>query len=455
MSTHHEARDPRHHLANRLAIDGGTPVRSSPLPWELPGAHWIGDEELELVSRVVKSKSPFRFYGPDPQHMVEDLEREWRERFGHKHVLGVSSGTAALSIAMSALEIGPGDEVLLPGYLWVSCVSAIVRSGAIPRLVDVDDTFCMSPEDLKKKIGPHSRAVLCVHMNGAPGKIEEIARICRDAGLKLIEDCAQAAGASQNGQAVGTFGDIGIFSFQLNKNITAGDGGMIVCQDDTIFARIVALHDLGYSRTAAGRLDTSNEECQLWGVGARMTELTGAMVLAQSRKLANITGAMRSAKWRIREALSDIPGLKFRDVPDPRGDTGPMLLMVLPSEAIAARFVACIRAEGIVGPAGSLTCISMREWGLHWYSNIPSLVNKRSNSRDGFPWTHPANAFAADYSYRHGALPFCDDLHARGALLAIASTLTDQDVSDIIAAIRKVAGSGVLSGQGTDTESTS
>lgn len=447
MSTHPAPRDQRHHLANRLAIDGGTPVRSIPLPWELPGAHWIGDEELELVSRVIKSKSPFRFYGPDPQHMVEDFEREWREQFDHKHALAVSSGTAALSIAMSALNIGPGDEVLIPGYLWVSCMSAIVRSGAIPRLVDVDDTFCMSPLDLKKKIGPHSRAVLCIHMNGAPGHIAEIAKICKDAGLKLIEDCAQAAGASQNGHAVGTFGDIGIFSFQLNKNMTSGDGGMIVCQDDALFDRIVALHDLGYSRTAAGRLDPSNEDCQLWGVGARMTELAGAMALAQSRKLAAITGAMRSAKWRIRNALTDIPEIEFRNIPDPSGDTGPMLLMVLPSEAIAARLVACLRAEGINGPAGSLTCISMREWGLHWYSNIPSLVNKRSNTRDGFPWTHPANTFAIDYSYHHGALPYCDDLHARGALLAIASTLTDQDVDDIITAFRKVAASGVLSGR--------
>lgn len=425
--------------ANRLAIEGGAPVRTEPLPWELPGANWIGEEEYELVGRVVRARSPFRFYGPDPQHMVETLEREWRETFGHRHALAVSSGTAALSIALSALAVGPGDEVLVPGYLWISCVSAVVRAGAIPRLVDIDDTFCVDPQDLRRKIGPHSRALLCVHMSGAPGRIEDIAAICREAGIALIEDCAQTAGASQNGRPVGRLGDIGIFSFQLNKNMTSGDGGMIVCEDDELFKRIVALHDLGYARNAAGRLDTSDENCQLWGVGARMSELAGAMALAQMRKLPLITGAMRSAKWRIRNALSDIPGIGFRTILDPDGDSGPFLISTFDSEAICKRFIEAVRAEGIVGQPGSLTCISMREWGLHWYSNIPSLVNRRSNSRDGMPWTHPANAFASDYDYGHGALPGCDDLHARGALLAIASNLTDADVDDIITAFRKVA----------------
>jgi 8-amino-3,8-dideoxy-alpha-D-manno-octulosonate transaminase len=422
-----------------LAIEGGTPGRTAPLPWELPGAHWIGEEELELVDRVVKAQSPFRFYGPDPQHMVETLEKEWCERFGHRHALAVSSGTAALSIALSALKIGPGDEVLIAGYMWVSCVSAIVRCGAIPRLVDIDDTFCMNPDDLEVKINPRSRAVLLVHMSGAPGHVERIAEIARKHGIGLIEDCAQTAGASQNGTPVGRFGDIATFSFQLNKNMTSGDGGMIVSDDDELFRRIVALHDLGYARNAAGRLDTSDETCQLWGMGARMSDLAGAMALAQSRKLGQITGAMRQAKWKIREALSDIPDLTFRTVLDPKGDSGPFMIMTFSDAEICTRFVEALRAEGIRGPEGSLSCLTMREWGLHWYFNIPSLTKKRSNSRDGFPWTHPANAFASEISYERGCLPVCDDLHDRSALLTIASKLTDGDVDDIILAFRKVA----------------
>lgn len=426
-----------------LAINGGVPVRTQALPWEFPGAYWIGDEELELVSRVVKARSPFRFYGLDAQGMVNTLESEWCAAFGHKHALGVSSGTAALTIAISALNLGPGDEVIVPGYLWVSCVSAVVRAGAIPKLVDIDETFCIDPEDLRRQITSHTRAVLCVHMSGAPGNIEEIVSICQSNNLFLIEDCAQAAGARYKDRSVGRFGDIGIFSFQLNKNMTSGDGGLIVCEDDALFRRIVALHDLGYPRTEAGRLDTSDPDTQLWGMGARMSELAGAMSLAQMRKLSKITQAMRNAKWRIRDALEGTPGLKFRTIKDRSGDTGPALLMILPDEAKAARFVDALKAEGIVGPQGSLTCITLREWGMHWYSNIPSLTHRRSNSRSGFPWTHPDNAFASAYNYTQGALSKCDRLHACGALLAIASTLTDQDIGDIIKALRKVA-QGVL-----------
>jgi 8-amino-3,8-dideoxy-alpha-D-manno-octulosonate transaminase len=276
-------------------------------------------------------------------------------------------------------------------------------------------------------------------MSGAPGRIQEIAAICKSHGLALIEDCAQAAGASLDGRAVGRFGDIGVFSFQLNKNMTAGEGGMIVCDDDALFQRIVALHDLGYARTEAGRLDTTNEQVQLWGIGARMGEMPGAMALAQSRKLAAITAGMRNAKWAIRRALADTPGLTFRHIPDPAGDSGLFLLMLLDNESLAKRFVEALHAEGIRGPTGSMACVTLKDWGLHWYSNIPSLVHKRANSRDGFPWTHPANAFALEYTYGKGSLPTCDDYQARGALLTIASTLSEQDITDISTAIKKVA----------------
>lgn len=422
-----------------LAIDGGTPVRVTPLPWELPGAHWIGAEERELVLSVVDAKSPFRFYGLDLQHCVDRLEDAWRENFGHPYALAVNCGTAALHIVLAAMHIGPGDEVLVPGYMWVSCLSAVVRLGAIPRLVDMDDTFCMDPADVKAKINDRTRAILCVNMSGAPGRIAEIAEIANAAGVYLVEDCAQAAGASQNGKAAGTFGDAAIFSFQLNKNMTSGDGGMIACKDEHLYKRCVAIHDLGYARNDDGRLDTSDPRYQLWGIGARMSELQGAMALAQLGKLDRITGAMRSAKWRIREGISDIDGLGFRHIVDPAGDSGPFLITVYPDSETCQRFTDALVAEGIRGPDGSLANVAMSGWGLHWYFNVPSLVEKRSSSADGFPWSHPANAFAAEMNYARGLLPNCDDMSERAAILSIASCLTEQDVDDIIAAFHKVA----------------
>ncbi|MBN9539461.1 MAG: DegT/DnrJ/EryC1/StrS family aminotransferase [Reyranella sp.] len=426
------------HLSNRLAIDGGTPVRSTPLPWELPGAYYIDEEEKRLVNQVIDARSPFRFYGLNAQGMVDRLESEWCSTFGHKHALGVNSGSAALHIALAAFGVGPGDEVLVPGYMWVSCMSAIVRTGAIPRLVDIDGSFCMDPADLERKIGPRSKAVLFVNMSGAMGRNDRIAEICRKHNLRLLEDCAQAIGGSLKGRSAGSFGDIGIYSFQLNKNMTSGEGGLLVTEDEDLYKRCVALHDLGYARTAEGRLDPSDERYQYWGIGSRMSELSGAMALAQMRKVRAITAKMREAKWKIREAIKDIPGIALREIDDPAGDTGPVLITVYPTAEACQRFVEAIRAEGVRGPEGSLTCITMREWGMHWYFNIPSLVKKRSNAKEGFPWTHPANAFATDYSYAKGQLPVCDAMSERAALLTVASVLKDADIDDIIAAFRKV-----------------
>lgn len=414
-------------------------MRSEPLPWELPGAHWMGREEEEMVLRVIKAKSPFRYYGLNLQRMVEKLEKAYCKRTGRLHALGVSSGTAALNIAFGSIGVGPGDEVLVPGYLWVSCLSSVVRLGAIPKLVDIDRTFTMCPKDMSKKTGPRTKAVLYVHMSGAPGRIEEVARIAKAKDLKLVEDCAQANGAALNGRPVGSFGDMAIYSFQLNKNMTSGEGGMIVCDDETLYKRAFAMHDLGYARNEAGRLDPSDGRYQLWGVGARMSELTAAMALAQNAKLNRITASMRRSKWSIRKAISGIKGLSFREILDPSGDSGPFLIFMLDDPDTSVKFVEALRAEGIRGNPGSLAVLHMKEWGLHWYFNNQSLVKKRSWCSDGFPWTHPANKFAERYDYSKGALPFCDEMSERAALLTIASNLTRKDVSDIIRAFKKVA----------------
>jgi dTDP-4-amino-4,6-dideoxygalactose transaminase len=371
--------------------------------------------------------------------MVDTLEAEWRQKYDMPYTLGVNAGSQALLIALAAFGVGPGDEVAVPGYMWVSCLSAVIRLGAIPRLVDIDDTFCMCPKDLEAKINERTKAILFVNMSGAPGHIDQIAKIAKEKGVYLLEDCAQAAGASLHGKPTGSFGDIAIFSFQLNKNMTSGDGGMMMCPDEHLFKRCFAIHDLGYARNSKGRLDPSEEDFQLWGVGARMSELAGAMALAQFRKLDKITQSMRTAKWKIREQLSDIKGLGFREIPDPKGDSGPFLLTTYADQETRDRFIDALRAEGIRRPEGSLSCIKMSEWGMHWYFNNPSLVKKRLLSNDGFPWTHPANAFSKEMSYERGLLPGCDRRHDCGALMTVASCLTDKDIDDIVTAYRKVA----------------
>lgn len=426
-------------LCEKLAVNGGIPIRTEPLPWELPGSHWIGQEEMDLVGKVLTSRSPFRYYGPHLEHMVDTLEKEFAARLGRRFALGTASGTAALTCAFGALGVGPGDEVLLPGYLWVSCIGAIVRLGAIPRLVDIDDTFCMSPEDLQRKITPRSKAVLLIHMSGAPGDLDGILRVAHEANLPVVEDCAQANGASYHGKPIGSQGDLAIFSFQLNKNMTAGEGGIVVCNDEHLYKRCFAIHDMGYARNAEGRLEPADERYQLWGIGARMSELAGAMALAQLRKIDAITGAMRASKYAIRREIEGIEGLQCRRILDPDGDSGPFLIVTLPSPEVCQAFATGLHAEGIHGPDGSFAFLSMENWGLHWHWNNTSLVNRGSQNVSGWPWTDPANAFAKDYDYRRGTLPNCDDLASRSLLLTIASCLTEEDELDIVNAFKKVA----------------
>ena len=245
----------------KLAIEGGRPIRTEPLPWELPGTHYMDEKELERVTQVLKAKSPYRYYGPDLQHMTDTLEEVFQTRLKRRYALAVHSGTAALQVALGALGVGPGDEVLLPGYMWVTCISAIIAMGAIPRLVDIDETFCMDPNDLEKKITKHTKVVMLVHNSGATADIEKIKQITKKANLYLLEDCAAAIGVKYKGKEVGTFGDIAMFSLQMNKNITAGEGGFVVCDDEALYKRAFAIHDLGYARNEAGRLDVRNNRC--------------------------------------------------------------------------------------------------------------------------------------------------------------------------------------------------
>jgi 8-amino-3,8-dideoxy-alpha-D-manno-octulosonate transaminase len=400
----------------------------------------MDDEELKAVKSVLDSRSLFRFYGPNLNNYAKRLEKAYAERLGRRHALAVSSGTSAINVALGALGVGPGDEVLVPGYMWVACIGSIVRAGAIPRLVDIDDTFCMDPADLERKIGPHTRGVLLVHMSGAPGAVDKIAEICRRRGLFLVEDCAQANGAKFGGKFAGSFGDMAIFSFQLNKNMTSGEGGLIVCDDDLLNRRSWAVHDMGYPRNEEGRMILDDPECQIWGQGTRCSELTASVLLVQLGKLDRIVGAMRDRKWKLRRKLEGIPGLAFRRILDPAGDSGVFLLLVWKDRETCLRMVEKTRAAGVVaGPLG-VNNIPMTSWGLHMYYNNVSLVEKRSMSPAGRPWSDPLNAFAADYSYARGTLPGVDDLIDRSSLLAIPPVLTDEAIDRIAQAFREAAG---------------
>jgi len=423
-----------------LAINGGTPVRTTPLPLEFPGVHHMGEEEVEAAVRVLRSRSPFRYYGVDLQKEVETFEQEFASFLGISHCLAMNSGTGALHVALAALGVGPGQEVIVPAYLWVSVAAAVVNLGAIPILADIDNTFCLDPVDVKARITSRTTVIIAVHMSGAPANIVELQQVARNHGLFLLEDCAQCAGGSVNGKKVGTFGDMAIFSFQMNKNMTCGDGGCIVTNDQRLYNRSVACHDTGYARDSAGRAILDDLDLCLWGRGYRLDELRASILRVQLKKLPTIIGNMHDSKYRIRRGLEKHPEIQLREILDPAGDTGCFLITTFQNAETALQINRALRAEGIVTFAQGLTDVVMTQWGLHIYYNIPSLVNKTGVDTRNSPWSLAENANSLA-EYRKGTCPYADSLFERSILLAIPSCLTKRDEEDIVEAFDKVLGS--------------
>jgi len=414
-----------------------TPVRTTPLPLEFPGVHHMDREEIDAAVRVLTARSPFRYYGIDLQKEVEAFESEFAQWLGVKHAVAVASGTGALGVALSALGVGPGQQVIVPAYLWVSVAAAVVNQGAIPILADIDDTFCLDPASVEARITDRTTGIILVNMSGAPGNAPAIRKIADRRGLFLLEDCAQCCGGAIQGRKAGTFSHMAIFSFQMNKNMTSGEGGCVVTDDDKLFRRAFACHDLGYPRDENGRLVFQDSETCLWGKGCRLDELRAAILRVQLRKLPAITGAMRASKYRIREALAAFPQVRLRRIQDPAGDTGCFLITTYETPDLAQRVQASLKAEGIGTYPQGVSNVVMTGWGLHLYYNIISLVRKTSVDPSGAPWNLAENrGLAGDYD--KGACPVADSLFERSVLLPIPSCLTPADEDDIIRAFRKV-----------------
>ena len=423
--------------SEQLAIDGGTPVRTEPLPLEFPGVHYLGEEETEAALRVLSRRSLFRYYGIDLGREVESLESEFARFVGVARAVAVTSGTGALVTALSALGVGPGQEVIIPAYLWVSVAAAVVNQGAIPVLADIDETFCLDPAEVAKRITSKTAGIIVVHMSGAPADIKPIQKIARERGVFLLEDCAQCNGGSVDGQKVGAFGDMATFSFQMNKNMTCGEGGCVVTNDPRLEQRASACHDVGYARDESGRMIFDRPDLRLWGKGYRMDELSASIARVQLRKLPATIEHMRRSKYRIRKALEGFPQVKLRKIIDPKGDTGCFLITTYADAPTAERVNRALRAEGIVTSPQGVSDIVMTDWGLHIYYNNLSLVNKTSVDSRGFPWNLPENAgLGGDYT--KGTCPVADSLFERSIILAIPSCLTTEDEDDIIHAFEKV-----------------
>lgn len=291
-------------IDNKLAIYGGKPIRSIPFP----NYPVIGEEEVNAVSDVVRSGKLSMF---DLDFLGGEKVRTFEENFAHYHGVGfgisVNSGTAALHVALAALQIGPGDEVIVPPYTFTATASSVLMNNAIPIFSDVSlETANLDPKKLEEKITPRTRAIIPVHIFGHPAEMDEIMEIADAHNLSVIEDCAQAPGAEYKGKKTGTFGDLAAFSFQRTKNMTTGEGGMIITDDEHLANRCRLVRNHGEAFSMGQKREYL---ANVLGWNYRMTEMEAAIGIEQLKKL-DIFNDIRICNSRyLSKGLSGIEGI--------------------------------------------------------------------------------------------------------------------------------------------------
>jgi dTDP-4-amino-4,6-dideoxygalactose transaminase len=371
-----------------------------------PGMELIGEEEKRELLEVIEAGYLFRYGSPENPNFkakVYQLEQEVARLLGVPYTVALNSGTTALLVALGGLGVGPGDEVICPGYTFIASMSSIIYARAIPILAEVDRSLDLDPQDVEAKITPRTKAIMVVHMLGNPARLDELKVIADQHGLFLIEDCAQAFGATYRGKPVGTIGHVGTYSFNIFKTITAGDGGMVATRDEAAYRRYFGYHDQGHSPM---RMGVEVGRRPFVGLDFRMTELTAAVLLAQLRKVDSILAHLRTNKRRFKDTIAGLPGLEFRDLPDPEGELGTLLTVFLPSEEIA-RQVAKELGTRVVADSG---------W--HVYSNMEQILEKRTITAEGCPFTCPYYK-GGEVKYWKGMLPQTDALLARAINISI------------------------------------
>jgi 8-amino-3,8-dideoxy-alpha-D-manno-octulosonate transaminase len=326
----------------RLARDGGPRARSRPERPMFPGGMELGEEEVEAAARVIRSHNVFRYYGVgDGPHEVLDFEREFAAHMGSKHALCVNAGSSALICGLIGAGVGPGDEVIVPAYTWNATPNAVIATGAVPVLAEVDDSLTLDPEDVERRLTPRTKAILPVHMRGAPADMDALAALATEYGLVLIEDVCQAAGATYRGAHLGSFGDAGAFSLQFNKIITTGEGGVLITDRDDVYELAIDVHDCaGSVRRGAGLP-------QFAGWNFRASELQGAIARVQLARLGGLLERMRAQQAQLAERVSSLPALSLRRPNDVEGDAGICLIAFAERAELAAEAVEALRAEGV------------------------------------------------------------------------------------------------------------
>ena len=373
-----------------------------------PGMEIMGEEEKKELLDLIDGWHLVRFGSEDDptfQAKTYQLEQLVAARSGVGYAVATNSGTSALLTALGALGVGPGDEVIVPGYTFIASISAIIFSRAFPVLAEIDQSLNLDPADVKQKITPRTKAIMAVHMLGNPARLDELKAIADEHNILLIEDCAQAFGASYHGRPIGSIGVMGTFSYNVYKLINAGEGGMAVTDDEELYRRAFAFHDQGHSPLRKDITQLGGRP--FVGLNLRMTELTAAVLLAQVRKTDRILAHLRANKKRFKDQLADeLPGLVFRDITDPDGECATLLTVILPDADVAQRI------------ARDLDTTVVAESGWHVYSNMEQILERRTVAPQGCPFNCQSYK-PPQIEYRKGMLPQTDEILARSINISV------------------------------------
>ena len=395
------------------------------------GRELIGEDELKELKEVIEHGILMR-YGFHEQrkgvYKVKELEDAFKEYMGVKYALGVTSGTAALRVAMAALGIGAGDEVIVPSFTFVATIEAVIESNAIPVIAEIDDTLNIDPDDVERKITEYTKLIVPVHMIGTQADMDRIMAISHKYNIPVLEDTPQACGGSYKGRKVGTFGDIATFSFDFYKPATSGEGGILITNDDRLYKRAEWYHDHGHTHDAPTR---ALDEHPILGFNYRMGELQAAVALAQFRKIDEISRVQRENKYKIRDAIKEIEGITVRHVLDEEGDIGYGLTFSLPTEEKAVKFQEELQKEGV-----STDLLGKNKW--HFVANWEHILQHRTASKVHCPFDCPL--YKGKYSrFRRDDFPQSSAILNRTLSMGINYYMTDSEIEHIVEAVRRVA----------------
>lgn len=397
----------------------------------MAGAELIGKEEIKEVMDVLETGILMR-YGFDKErkgiYKVREFEQAFAKYCGTDYALGVTSGSSALQVALTAMDVGPGDDVLVPAFTFLATYEAVMEVGAIPIMVDIDDTLNFDPLEIEKKKTPYTKAVIPVHMCGSAANIDKIVDVARKNKLLVLEDNAQGCGASYKGKKLGSFGDMGTFSFDYVKTVTTGEGGMVITNNKEFYLRSEWYHDHGHDHNP--KVSRALEGRTILGFNFRMNELQGALGLAQLRKLDYLIGEQKKNKKFIMDVLANVSGVKFRVKPDPEGDSATFLAFNLPSEDQAQKFQNLLAAEGV-----DTVCYKRNLW--HYVPNWEHFLAKSTANSKKYPLTNPAYKGKVEYGKEN--IPQAEDILGRTLVMGISVKMSQEKLDGIRKGIEQAA----------------